>query len=294
MGGCTKLQLGDKIASFIRGRQAGNHLRGMFLGLALGTVAGPVLAADVPSRIESPAFEPPPPPEYDWTGFYAGVHVGGGIDHFAFPYSITVPGFYGYTEGRSGITADGPFGGLQAGYNYALPFFHLVAGFEIDGSVSGIRGQTEVSGALINGSLFGGTFGSKFEDFGTARVRLGCALGRFLPYLTAGFTYATTQTYYNLFTPGVATTGSINETRTGVFPHVGAFGAGLEYAIDPHFSVKAEYLYEFINSRAVLFNPAPATSVQFNTRTMYHVARVGLNYKFDWLSPAAPPIVAKY
>ena len=37
----------------------------------------------------------------------------------------------------------------------------------------------------------------RFEDFGTARVRLGYAWGRFLPYLTAGFTYATTETYYN-------------------------------------------------------------------------------------------------
>ena len=123
--------------------------------------------------------------------------TGGGIDHFAFPYSIQVPGFFGYTQGRSGITATGPYGGIQAGYNYELPFFHLVAGVEIDSSVSGIRGQTSVNGTINNGLPVNATFGSKFEDFGTARVRLGYAWGRFLPYLTAGFTYATTQTYFN-------------------------------------------------------------------------------------------------
>jgi hypothetical protein len=51
-------------------------------------------------------------------------------------------------------------------------------------------------------------------------------------------------------TAGLSTsTARRTETRTGVFPHVGAFGIGLEYAIDQHFTVKAEYLYEFINSR---------------------------------------------
>jgi outer membrane immunogenic protein len=279
---------------FIRRHQGGKFLAGGLFCIALAAAAGPVHAADLPSKIEPPVFQPPPPAEFHWTGFYAGVHVGGGIDHFAFPYAIGVPGFWGYTQGRGGITASGPFGGIQAGYNYELPFFHMVAGFEIDSSVSGIRGQTSINGTINNGLPVNATFGSKFEDFGTARVRLGYAWGRFLPYLTAGFTYATTQTYYNVATPALFTAGSITETRTGVFPHVGAFGIGLEYAIDAHFSVKAEYLYEFINARTVLVTPAPVSSVQFNTRTMYHVARIGLNYKFDWLSPLAGPVVAKY
>jgi outer membrane immunogenic protein len=264
------------------------------LCIALAAVAGPVRAADLPSKMEPPVFQPPPPAEFSWTGFYAGVNVGGGIDHFAFPYSINVLEPNNFVAGRNGITATGPFGGIQAGYNYELLFFHIVTGFEIDSDVSGIRGQTTATGTLFFGAPVTATFGSKFEDFGTARVRLGYAWGRFLPYLTAGFTYATTETYYSLATPALFTTGSITETRTGVFPHVGAFGIGLEYAIDSHFTVKAEYLYEFINSRAVLFTPALGSTVDFNTRTMYHIGRVGLNYKFDWLSPLAAPVVAKY
>jgi len=273
--------------------QGGNVLAWVLFCMAFAALARPAGAADLPSKTEPSVFQPPPPPEFNWTGFYAGVHAGGGIDHFAFPYSITVSAS-GFTPGRSGITAGGPFGGIQAGYNYQLPFFHIVAGFEIDSSVSGIRGQTSVNGTLSSGLPVSAAFGSKFEDFGTARVRLGYAWGRFLPYLTAGFTYATTQTYYSLAAPALFSAGSITETRTGVFPHVGAFGIGLEYALDPNFSVKAEYLYEFINARSVLFAPAPGSTVNFNTRTMYHVGRVGLNYKFDWLSPLPAPVVVKY
>ena len=290
----TRLHLAGKAASFIHRHRGGNYLAKVFLCIALAAVAGPVRAADLPSKIEPPVFQPPPPAEFSWTGFYAGVNVGGGIDHFAFPYSINVLEPNNFVAGRNGITATGPFGGIQAGYNYELPFFHIVTGFEIDSVVSGIRGQTTATGTLFFGAPVTAAFGSKFEDFGTARVRLGYAWGRFLPYLTAGFTYATTETYYSLATPALFTTGSITETRTGVFPHVGAFGIGLEYAIDSHFTVKAEYLYEFINSRAVLFTPAFGSTVDFNTRTMYHIGRVGLNYKFDWLSPLAAPVVAKY
>lgn len=290
----TRLHFAGKAASFIQGHRGGNFLAGVFLCIALAAAAGPVRAADLPSKIEPPVFQPPPPAEFSWTGFYAGVNVGGGIDHFAFPYSINVLEPNNFVAGRNCITATGPFGGIQAGYNYELPFFHIVTGFEIDSDVSGIRGQTTATGTLFFGAPVTAAFGSKFEDFGTARVRLGYAWGRFLPYLTAGFTYATTETYYSLATPALFTTGSITETRTGVFPHVGAFGIGLEYAIDSHFTVKAEYLYEFINSRAVLFTPALGSTVDFNTRTMYHIGRVGLNYKFDWLSPLAAPVVAKY
>src|SRR5207302_1664267 len=83
---------------------------------------------------------------------------------------------------------------------------------------------------------------------------------------------------------------SITATRSGVPPHVGAVGIGLEYAIAPHFTVKVEYLYDFINARPVVSNPVPSFLISFGTRTDYHVARIGLNYHFDWLSTLAAPV----
>lgn len=112
MNSHTKLQFAGTAAAFIRGRRGANFLAGVLLCTAFAVAAGPVRAADLPSKTEPAVFEPPPPAEFSWTGFYAGVHVGGGIDHFAFPYSIQVPGLFGYTQGRSGITATGPYGGI--------------------------------------------------------------------------------------------------------------------------------------------------------------------------------------
>ncbi|HMK90610.1 MAG TPA: porin family protein, partial [Methylocystis sp.] len=40
--------------------------------------AGLASAADLPSRKEAPVYVPPPPPPPLWTGFYAGLNLGGG------------------------------------------------------------------------------------------------------------------------------------------------------------------------------------------------------------------------
>jgi outer membrane immunogenic protein len=221
---------------------------------ALSAGAGAARAADLASKTQASVFEPPPP-EFSWTGFYLGIHAGGGLDHFAFPFGIFVPKPGGFFKGTSGITASGPIGGLQAGFNYELPFFHIVAGVEIDNSASGIRGQTTVNRTPVSGAPATAVFGSKFEDFGTARLRLGYPWGRFLPYLTGGFTYGTIETSYNIATPGFFGAGSSTATRSGVFPHVGAAGGGVEYTIAPNFTVKAEYLYVFINARWAVCRP---------------------------------------
>ncbi|MGH6935734.1 MAG: outer membrane protein [Methylocella sp.] len=286
----TGLQLAN-IASACR-RHGGSFIAGLLLLGVLSAGAGAARGADLPSTTQAPVFEPPPP-EFNWTGFYLGVHAGYGIDHFAFPFAILVPGG-NFFRGTNGITATGPIGGLQVGFNYELPFFHIVAGVEIDNSVSGITGQTTINATLPSGTPATATLGSNFKDFGTARLRLGYAWGRFLPYLTAGFTYGTIETFYSVSAPGFFNTGSSTATRSGVIPHVGAIGIGAEYAIAPNFTVKVEYLYDFINARPVVFNPVAGSSIQFNTRTMYHIARIGLNYHFDWLSPPATPIVARY
>lgn len=247
-----------------------------------------------------PVYAPPPAP-YNWTGFYVGGTAGGGTDHFAFPYYVGFPvaPFGGSLSGRSGINSSGPILGLEAGFNYQLPNTlpfglgpNLVLGVEIDDSWSGVRGQTTVNGLLPVG--FGGaTFGTKFENFGTARGRIGYAFDRFLPYFTAGFTYGVVNTYYSAWSSApFSLAGSSTAVRSGVVPRVGCVGIGLEYAMTDHLSVKAEYLYEFINARYAQFGSASAL-VSFQTRTMYHVARLGLNYKFDWFSPTAP-VIAKY
>jgi outer membrane immunogenic protein len=297
----TKLkQLGQGAAFFSR-RDPANVIavaRQILLSLAFAAAVGPVCAADLPSRLPSPVFTPPPPAPFTWTGPYIGVNAGYGLDHFAFPYSIHAPGAIVY-ENRGGITARGAVVGGQIGFNYqfqsdvfGLPVTNIVAGVEIDSSWSGIRGDTTVYGSPFH-NFGSATFGSKFEVFGTARGRIGYAFGRFLPYFTAGFSYATVNTYYSVTTNApFSIAGSSTATRSGIFPHVGVLGIGLEYALTNNLTVKGEYLYDFINARYTR-QLTPVSAIDFGTRAMYHIGRIGLNYKFDWLSPPAA-VIAKY
>lgn len=293
MSGCTPLQVIDTASAR---RRLGGRLIAGFLALTVFAGTSDASSASDLAMPAPPAFQPPPPPpaEFSWTGFYIGAHVGFGIDHFAFSFGSALPGAAGSVAGPSGITAVGPIGGVQAGFNYELPFFHIVAGIEVDNSLSGISGETTINGVLTSGAPFSQMFGSRYRDFGTVRLRLGYAWGRLLPYLAGGFTYGTRESFYSFSSLGFFSSGTVTETRSGVPPHVATIGVGVEYAIAPNVTIKAEYLYDFLNARAVTFFPAPGAVISFGTRTAYHIGRVGFNYKFDLFSPLAPSVLAKY
>lgn len=246
----------------------------------------PAGAADLPSTAVAPVMPSLPPPAFSWTGFYIGVNAGGGIDHFAFSDAFNLPG--GFELGRSGITSSGPVIGGQVGYNYQLdnvPFIgHAVVGVEADSDWASLTGwvttNTKFSGPAV--------FGTRFENFGSLRARVGYNFDHLLLYLTGGPSFGTTENYFSV--AGVS--GSQTTTRFGDPLHgFTAAGVGAEYALDNHFSVRAEYLYDCILAHWVNFE-TPNGQVGFNSRSMYHIVRLGLNYKFDLFEPA--PVVAKY
>jgi outer membrane immunogenic protein len=209
----------------------------------------------------------------NWTGPYVGASAGAAIDCFAFPYGVQLPGQF--FSGETAITSRGPVAGIQGGYNYEFAD-GIVAGVELDASLSDISGATTVHAGAASAR-----FATRELNFATARLRGGYALGRFLPYFTAGLTLATAQTSFSVSAPGFHVFGESTATRSGIFPHVGVVGIGLEYALTSNLSMKAEYLYDFVNARYAMYDPAPQTAVGFGTRQMYHVVRAGLNWKFE-------------
>src|SRR6516164_5347167 len=119
-------------------------------GLSLAALVGKVAAADLPVKA------PPQLPAYDWTGFYAGGHLG-----YAWGNSNwTTPGISGSLDLAQPIDIFAEtgsfFAGVQAGYNYMLPN-RFVVGVEADGSFPSFP---NLAGISIGGtSTFSSPFG---------------------------------------------------------------------------------------------------------------------------------------
>jgi outer membrane immunogenic protein len=195
------------------------------------------------------------------------------------------------TEGPGIFTTASPsgcFGGGQIGYNYQLAN-NVVVGIEADVSFANFGSSftwNQDNGDDIN------SWESKLTTFGTLRGRLGYALGQWLPYVTGGWAWGrhqlTTTCPTSCSSFGDPATSSDTKTHNGW-----VIGAGLEYAINQNWSVKAEYLHldlgsERYNIQVDFDDLVPSGLDSGNLKI--DVVKFGLNYRFVW----GGPVVAKY
>lgn len=253
-----------------------------FVGLS--ALAG-AQAADLGGYDQGSLKDPLPPSEYvapiwNWQGLYFGGNVGYGFDgselssleRITPPASSigTVPGF----------DPQGAFGGLQLGYNWQVE--RLVLGLETDIQYADLSDQA--GGPYSNNAAFQGGAWADLDWFGTVRGRLGfVASERLLIYGTAGLAYGDvsfTQLGVNTAN-GNTVTFQDNDTKVGY-----TVGGGLEYAIDPRWSLKAEYQYidlgdESVAAESLTPGGAP-TGINYTSgyELDFHTVRAGLNYKF--------------
>jgi len=213
------------------------------LGLVGATLlfAGPALAAD----LSKPVYKAPAAPVYlsDWAGFYIGFNGGYGWGHTSFTG--------GLTEKPKG----GLFGG-HAGYNWQ--YGQVVAGVEVDFDGADIKATAP---ALIGANRIRGTVETKFDELATARARLGyLVLPNLLAYGTAGPGWGHSKVTATLLNGTTfSDEGATNFGWTA--------GAGLEYKIWDHVTVRAEYLhYDFAK--------------EINAKTRIDAVRGGISYKF--------------
>lgn len=218
--------------------------------------------------------EPTPPVAADtfsWTGGYIGINAGYAGGKFKHPYSINDE-VLGETLLSDSVNfdADGFVGGLQAGYNYQLAN-GVVIGAEADFQGSTVKG--DISERFEDISASGET---KVEWFGTVRARLGyAATERLLVYGTGGLAYGKVKSSYSV-SDGVDSIGdSSSKTKAGW-----TVGAGAEYAIDNHWTVKGEYLYTDLGKRDLVDVSAAGYNFNLENDVKFHTVRVGLNYKF--------------
>ena len=123
--------------------------------LALLALAGSANADDLPTPMLVKASPAPAPSGYDWSGFYAGGHLGvawGNSNWTASPAAAPTPGVsgsFGLFQPIDTFNEAGSFfEGLQAGYNYMLPN-RFVVGAETDASFPSFPN--------LNGISIGGT-----------------------------------------------------------------------------------------------------------------------------------------
>jgi iron complex outermembrane receptor protein len=230
---------------------------------------GPVFAANTlpPIFTKAPFTKAPPAgtaAPVDWTGVYLGVNAGysfGGSD-----WSDSVTGTSSGDFGTHGFV----FGGTL-GANYQVG--SLVFGVEGDGDWANASGfgtftSTPTSSLCAGGCLTNNTW------LATVRGRAGYAFDRFLVYGTAGAAFGDVRA--NFSDHPVSSTTNAGWT----------VGAGVEYALNPNWSAKAEYLFVDLGNGSCTTNCAiqnpngPALTPNVAVRFDESLVRAGLDYKF--------------
>jgi outer membrane immunogenic protein len=203
-----------------------------------------------------------------WTGFYIGGHGGWASADFDFHTAVTT------TPNQK---SEGGFGGFQLGYNVQT-YSNFVLGVEADVSFGSLFDRVH-DGTSI-------TETTDINAFGTARARLGYSFGRFLPYVTGGLGWANVTAGENCPTGVIfghcrpvaaGGFGPYNVKDTETFFGWTA-GGGLEVAVAPQWSIKAEYLHSDLGAQFFIFPPATAFPRAPSLET--DVVKAGLNYRF--------------
>ena len=219
---------------------------------------------------------------WTWTGLYMGGHFGGGWGNAG----VTDPA--GAAIYGNNVRSSAVFGGVQAGYNWQVPNTSFVLGVETDVSSIGANG----SGTCLasSGFFISANCRTRPDLGGTFTGRAGYAIGpggHTLVYVKAGLAWlddridVTTNGLYPLLQT------SLNSVRWGW-----TAGGGVERALTPAWSFKAEYDYARFGDLAV---PTPPSFLQVipgspfgyiatpgGTATMsqnIQTVKVGLNYK---------------
>jgi outer membrane immunogenic protein len=264
------------------------------------------MAADLP--VKAPAVEVP-----SWTGFYLGAYAGGAWGRSNANTSVdcsatTIPPAYlcgsgpvaaggsnasaVNAAGTGTITATGFTGGVEAGYNVQADRF--VYGLETDFGAMHLRGARQGNGTypvglvVIPGAPFAVSSSFSTDWLFTLRGRVGwTAAPSVLAYATGGLAVTrlgVNNSFADLIggiAPGSESTNSA-ATKAGL-----AVGGGLEWMVNLHWTVKAEYLFvDFgkVATTGFIANPAIAVGyaqgISTSSDLSASIARAGVNYKF--------------
>jgi outer membrane immunogenic protein len=246
------------------------------LSVALAIVASAAtsaLAADLPVPAHpAPAYYPPPPAHYNWSGFYFGGHVGVGLVRDVVTDTTTTALLTAGT--KTNVSPYALIGGPQAGLN--LQFGPAVVGVEGTWTSSYLSGNQTVATLVPNTQEESRTAP---HWYATATGKLGFAANDWLFYAKGGGAWMHVD-YTQITLLGGALVGGqqqlISDNRSGW-----TAGLGIEYALNENLSAKLEYDFLDFGTKNYNFttiNGGAGLPVSIQSQT--HMITVGMNYRF--------------
>jgi outer membrane immunogenic protein len=232
-------------------------------------VGGGAQAADL--ALKAPAMAVP---AYSWTGCYVGAHLGLGWGRQDMTEtgtntisngSFTAPSTLTET-GSSGLDSSGGLFGGQIGCNYQFAS-NWVVGLQGSAAYSNINGNADDP----LGDAYSISMKTPWLASVTGRLGVTAWDNRALFYVTGGAAWDGNRwDLHNAF--GSFSPATFSETRTGWVA-----GGGIEWALNPVWSVFAEYdYYQFDNGTTI----AESSGNVFSTgKQEIDAFKVGVNYK---------------
>ncbi|PYK30861.1 MAG: hypothetical protein DME57_05680 [Verrucomicrobia bacterium] len=244
--------------------------------LALNVLGG----TEMSSSKEMKQVAPVPVPECNWTGFYLGLNAGGQFGHSEDTDDPGDPNgnnnFWNHPDKPWGYSESGFVGGGQVGYNYQWNW--LVLGIEVEGGYMNLDGDGAEPDRFLGRTDTVGHTDSDF--FTTFRGRLGFAWNKWLLYGTGGgigVNYTQEITDNSAVAPG---TGVLHDGEHTDFNWGWVAGGGIEYMLNCHWSLRAEYLHFELDRNDFTARDAFDVKYRFDGDTEGHIVRAALNYKF--------------
>jgi outer membrane immunogenic protein len=255
----------------------GTPVKSRFLyGVALPVlIASPAMAANLPVKAP-PAPAPAAIPVPIWTGFYVGLNAG-----YAWGQNATsctfVSGVFSPCGGIGfpDLKSHGGLFGAEIGANWQ--FQNWVVGAAVDWSALDLHAD-EFFPSVDKGKS--DQIASRYDWLGTARGRIGYAVGQSLFYGTGGLAIGRVKdTYLNEINTSSAGYFATASNRTGW-----TAGAGWEYRLTQNWGVKLEYLHVDLGDTNLDISAArgvgPPGSSVLHFSNAFDLIRAGVNYKW--------------
>ena len=224
-----------------------------------------------------------------WTGFYAGINMGAAWtnldlhdNYYGNPSTpIVCSAGVAYCFGGGHLDSQNAFGGGQLGYNWQ-GWGSWVLGVEVDLlGVGGNNGRTFIGST--DGTTIVGNVRQEGGFAGDVTGRLGYAWGNWLLYAKGGWAWFNPELSASAVAYSKNAIGAFNGWDNSTSLSGWTVGGGLEWLLNPNWSVKLEYMYYEYGLNNSNWN-ASYSGVVYNNWRLFdndltvNTVKLGVNY----------------